>query len=69
MKPKRRRHVVIPTASYSFPRHCDLPTSLGVWGWRCGVCGTHLPFRDDAGNTFSDMRQGQALPDVPEETP
>ena len=58
MQPKRHRSpVVMPTASYSFPLCCALPTTLGVWGWRCGICGEHLPFRDDAGLTFVECRE------------
>ena len=68
MKPKRRRPpVVMPTASYSYPLCCDTPTALSVFGWRCGICDTHLPFRTDAGKTWEDQ-QGQALQDPPEET-
>ena len=69
MKPKRRRPpVVLPTASYSYPLCCAVPTVLSVFGWRCGVCATYLPFRNDAGLTW-EQHQGQALQGHPEETP
>lgn len=42
----------------SYPLHCEQPTTLGAFGWRCQACGVTLPFRDAEGRTWHDQRLG-----------
>lgn len=49
---------------YASPRHCGQPTVLRYDGWECPECGVKLPFRNEYGLTWEEIRlHGQATPE------